>query len=142
MTACIFHHYDSFGGFSEFWDGFMRRMLVALSVVGLIIGCSSGDHKSESQGNKHWTYLGSEGPVHWGSLSDEFALCGTGREQSPINVVDEHKMNLAELEFDYHESAHSKIINNGHTIQVNYAAGSHAKIGGKKYDLLQLHFHL
>ena len=33
------------------------------------------------------------------------------------------------------------IINNGHTIQVNYDGGSVAFLDGQQYDLLQLHFH-
>ena len=34
-----------------------------------------------------------------------------------------------------------KIINNGHTIQVNVAPGSKLRIDGKPFELLQFHFH-
>jgi carbonic anhydrase len=34
-----------------------------------------------------------------------------------------------------------KILNNGHTIQVNVAPGSTAIVNGQRYDLLQFHFH-
>ena len=34
-----------------------------------------------------------------------------------------------------------RIVNNGHTIQVNADPGSSCTIGGVKYDLLQFHFH-
>lgn len=33
------------------------------------------------------------------------------------------------------------IIHNGHTVQVNFAPGSSMSVGGKKYELLQVHFH-
>ena len=33
------------------------------------------------------------------------------------------------------------VINNGHTIQVNYAQGSSVTINGEKFSLLQFHFH-
>lgn len=33
------------------------------------------------------------------------------------------------------------IVNNGHTIQLNFATGSHITVGGEKYELLQVHFH-
>ena len=33
------------------------------------------------------------------------------------------------------------IVNNGHTIQANYAEGSSNTVEGKKYNLLQFHFH-
>ena len=34
-----------------------------------------------------------------------------------------------------------RIINNGHTIQVNAAPGSSCVIGGTSYELQQFHFH-
>jgi carbonic anhydrase len=34
-----------------------------------------------------------------------------------------------------------KIVNNGHTIQVNVPVGSKIRIDGRAYDLLQFHFH-
>lgn len=33
------------------------------------------------------------------------------------------------------------VVNNGHTVQVNYARGSYIVVGKKRYDLLQFHFH-
>jgi len=37
----------------------------------------------------HWDYdeAGHSGPANWGSLAEEFATCGTGKEQSPINFI-------------------------------------------------------
>ena len=34
-----------------------------------------------------WGYSGNIGPGHWG---EDFALCGTGKNQSPINIADPH----------------------------------------------------
>ena len=34
-----------------------------------------------------------------------------------------------------------KVLDNGHTIQVNTAAGSGMSVDGARYDLLQFHFH-
>ena len=123
----------------------MRKTLLALGVLGFVVACSSdGDHKNghqEDHNGKHWSYEGNEGPAHWATISDEFSLCEKGKTQSPINITGEEVMNLQNLEFHYGDSPDSKVINNGHTIQVNYAAGSYAIIGGKKYNLLQFHFH-
>ncbi|MCP4688730.1 MAG: HAMP domain-containing protein, partial [Desulfobacterales bacterium] len=44
------------------------------------------------------------------------------------------------LKFDYRDSP-LKIINNGHTVQVNMASGSHMQVGDHIYQLLQFHFH-
>lgn len=88
----------------------------------------------------HWTYEGEEGPDHWGELSDDFALCSTGRTQSPINIVTVVGTNVGDIAFDYHDSA-LNILNNGHTVQVNYDAGSSIMYNGTQYDLVQFHFH-
>lgn len=35
----------------------------------------------------HWAYQGAEGPEHWAELAEDWAVCGTGEEQSPIDVT-------------------------------------------------------
>ena len=50
------------------------------------------------------------------------------------------KGEAATVALDYKPLA-LRIVNNGHTIQVNADAGSSCTIGAAKYDLLQFHFH-
>lgn len=88
----------------------------------------------------HWEYSGEAGPEYWGKLKPEFATCGKGQTQSPINIVGEGQAGAPRLEFNYKPSD-LRLINNGHTIQVNYAAGSQILVDGQPYDLLQFHFH-
>ncbi len=71
----------------------------------------------------HWTYEGDTGPQHWGELSPEFAACSSGVEQSPIDLDSTAESNPADLQFAYQASPLT-IVNNGHTIQVNYDEGS------------------
>jgi len=89
-----------------------------------------------------WRYGGVENPSQWGELSNDFALCESGKDQSPINikVKDVVEGTPAKIDFDYKPSP-LVVVNNGHTIQVNYAEGSTATIDGQKYALLQFHFH-
>jgi carbonic anhydrase len=87
-----------------------------------------------------WTYSGEHGPEHWGDLSPEFATCAKGKEQSPINITKPHAAALPPLLFAYHSSP-LKIIDNGHSIQINYAPGSILTVDGKTYELAQFHFH-
>jgi carbonic anhydrase len=87
-----------------------------------------------------WTYTGEHGPEHWGDLSPEFAACATGKAQSPIDITSPSAAQLSPIHFAYHTSP-LKIINNGHTIQINYAPGSSISVDGKTYELLQFHFH-
>ena len=89
----------------------------------------------------HWSYSGSTGPAKWAKLENDFGTCKLGKHQSPIDIRDNvaKKADLPAIEFDYQPSP-LKIIDNGHTIQVNYAPGSSITVGGKKYELLQFHF--
>lgn len=88
----------------------------------------------------HWTYEGEEGPAHWGELSPDFAACSAGLQQSPIDIPAGAPVNPADIVFNYSPSALT-VVNNGHTIQANYDAGSTITIDGMDYQLLQFHFH-
>jgi carbonic anhydrase len=87
-----------------------------------------------------WTYTGTAGPEHWGELSPEFAACAAGKQQSPIDITHPHLAQLPPIHFAYHPSS-LKIVDNGHTVQVNYAPGSTMTVDGKTYELVQFHFH-
>lgn len=88
----------------------------------------------------HWGYEGAGGPEHWGDLKPEFQMCGAGMAQSPINIESTTSADLNPFQTDY-KNTPLKIINNGHTIQVNYETPSTYMIDGKTYKLLQFHFH-
>jgi carbonic anhydrase len=87
-----------------------------------------------------WDYSDARGPSHWGDLKPEYADCKTGHHESPIDIRNPRPSDLPRLEFDYKPSP-LHIIDNGHTIQINYAPGSFVSVGGKKYELKQFHFH-
>ena len=88
----------------------------------------------------HWSYEGAGGPNAWGQLKPEFSTCSTGTRQSPIDITDGIKVELDAVQFDYRPSAF-RVIDNGHTVQVNVAAGSTIEVGGRRYELVQFHFH-
>ncbi len=88
----------------------------------------------------HWDYDGEFGPENWGKINPAWAQCGKGSRQSPIDIRDGMKVNLDEIDFDYRPSTFSE-IDNGHTVQVNVAAGSFIHVGAERYELLQFHFH-
>lgn len=87
----------------------------------------------------HWGYSGEQGPDNWASLSGDNFSC-TGKNQSPINLTGFIESELKPLEFHY-QSGGKEIINNGHTVQVNYEKGSYIKADGIQFNLLQFHFH-
>lgn len=88
----------------------------------------------------HWTYSGEEGPEHWGNLSAEYSLCGSGKNQSPINLSGMIDAKLPALKFAYTTAA-TEILNNGHTVQANFAPGSTLTVAGHEFELKQVHFH-
>jgi len=88
----------------------------------------------------HWEYTGEAGPDKWGDLAEEYATCKTGKAQSPIDLKDAIEADLPKLSFNY-KAVPLKVLNNGHTIQVDQKGAGSAKIDGKDYDLLQFHFH-
>jgi len=109
-------------------------------------GGSSHDTKKHDKSHNtnhsvHWSYEGDGAPSHWASLKEEYGLCGSGKSQSPIDIQTQGlTQSTKPIEFHYQTST-INVINNGHTIQANYDAGSYALIDGKKFNLLQFHFH-
>ncbi len=88
----------------------------------------------------HWGYTGDEGPEHWSQLDPVNATCGVGKRQSPIDIKGATTSGLPPLNFNYN-AVPLNIIDNGHTIQVNYPPGSTLSVAGKTYTLKQFHFH-
>jgi carbonic anhydrase len=87
-----------------------------------------------------WDYGDSKGPTRWGELKPEFAPCKNGHRQSPIDVRNPQKADLPSIQFDY-KSSPLHIVDNGHTVMINYGPGSSITVGGTKYALKQFHFH-
>lgn len=88
-----------------------------------------------------WGYQGEMGPENWGDLTTEFSTCKIGEEQSPINIQgNASNSNLPAIQFDYKYSEY-EVVNDGSTIKVNYEPGSSITVAGKRYELLQFHFH-
>jgi len=83
----------------------------------------------------HWGYGGEHGPRHWAEMNAEYEACGVGKAQSPIDIRDAVPAKLDAIEFDYHPTP-LHIIDNGHTIQVNYEPGSSISVGGKRYPMV------
>jgi len=90
--------------------------------------------------DSHWSYSGATGPENWSKLSPEFAACGDGLNQSPIDITKSISAELETLQFDYRSNS-TVIVNNGHTLQINVRPGSWLRAGGDNFQLLQLHFH-
>lgn len=127
-------------------------LLTSLSagVAGLALACRQETKTiTTAPTTPHWSYEGEHGPADWGGLCPEFSTCGTGRSQSPIDITGATSATLpgvktsyvpAELRIVHHEHV-ADVLNNGHTVQVNYPAGSTLVLGEESFALVQYHFH-
>ncbi len=95
------------------------------------------DKKTPEKHAVHWSYDGEMGPERWGK---EFPTCAKGKSQSPLDIRGPFVKTRTVVTTDYKEGP-LKMINNGHTIQVNVPPGSKIRIDGVPHELLQFHFH-
>jgi carbonic anhydrase len=122
-----------------------RRVPLRTVVLGIAIIAASSTALARAQ---HWGYEGADGPEHWGSLDPSFAACDQGAEQSPIDLSptvlrDDRNValrNLPPIDFRY-DAVPFVAHNNGHTVEVRPDGGGAIRIGGRRFDLQQLHFH-
>ncbi|MDQ7786368.1 MAG: carbonic anhydrase family protein [Thermodesulfovibrionales bacterium] len=120
-------------------------VIFAILLITVMAGCQKAEQPAEKpvaevKHEVHWGYEGEGAPANWGKLKPEYALCGTGNAQSPINIDKTYKTALDSIAFSYKQTP-LKIVNNGHAIQVNCEPGSSVMIDDAKFELLQFHFH-
>lgn len=90
--------------------------------------------------NSNWDYHGKYGPEHWSGLSAAYQQCN-GKNQSPIDIRNTVPTVLPALHINY-QSGSENLINNGHTLQVNFKPGSFITVDQQRFNLLQYHIHL
>jgi len=118
----------------------LMHVLPAMFVVVVMMSAYPVAADEKGHAGHEWSYEGEHGPTHWGDVKSDYAVCKTGENQSPIDITSAVKGDLPLIEFSY-KPGPLRIINNGHSIQVNYPEGSFMTIGGKQYQLIQFHFH-
>jgi carbonic anhydrase len=126
--------------------GLRVAVTVAIALAGLS-GCGDDDADpvaeppGEPTAAPAWSYGGSTGPAAWGDLSPDYATCGSGRAQSPIDLVGAEPQDRGPLGVDY-GPAPARLLDTGHTIEVEFDdGGGSLELGGESYELSQLHFH-
>ena len=105
-------------------------------MVALLTGAACDRHDQAVK----WGYDGPGGPEHWASLSEEYATCSDGRQQSPIDIATYERGDAAPLSFSYSVDAKS-VRNDGRFVHVDYAAGNALSVGQRTFALKSAHFH-
>jgi carbonic anhydrase len=111
-------------------------ILAAAVMATSMAAYAAGEHPGHGT---HWGYQGDIGPEAWTKLKPEFASCA-GKNQSPINVTGTIDAQLQPVGFNY-KAGGTEVVNNGHTIQVNYEPGNGISMDGTPFELKQFHFH-
>lgn len=112
----------------------MKKTLLSLALLSVSSFAFASGH------GPHWGYQGEDGAENWGKLHPDFALCATGKNQSPIDITNTLDADTPTITVNYVANG-NEVLHNGHTIQVNFAAGSSITLRGNTYQLKQFHFH-
>ena len=101
---------------------------------------SSGESSHAEEAS--WRYEGTSGPAAWGTISEEFATCSAGQEQSPIDIdtATAEQGELPALAFEYGAST-LKVEDTGHGFKGTPGEEHTLHVGDDTYKLLQFHAH-
>lgn len=113
----------------------IKACLLALAAISLAVSAEGQD--------SHWAYEGEMGPEHWTEL--EGSAC-SGEQQPPVNIIrtDAAPARSSAWPMELHYSPQTMIfdaVNNGHSIQFDFAKGDELTFRGERFSLTQLHFH-
>lgn len=123
-------------------------MKYKLSWLTLALATSTMAFAQTTPNPSEWNYNVPNGPYQWGSKPG-YSTCSVGADQSPIDIEDGDNAGLMNvtpdaslepLDLQWSASKFSEVYN-GHTLQMNYDAGSKISLSGSDYDLKQFHFH-
>jgi carbonic anhydrase len=79
-------------------------------------------------------------PLHWSYGEAWEGVCKTGKQQSPVDLHAGGSAFAPRIQMEYWPTQ-TRLTNNGHTLQFDYDPGSFLQVDGKRYALVQFHFH-
>ena len=105
-----------------------------------IVACGGGEGPQVTDYAVEWGYDGPGGPPNWAELSEEYADCGEGKQQSPIDITGYEEGDAEPISFSYETDA-SAVRNSGKAVYVDYAPGSSLSVGPRTFELKSAHIH-
>lgn len=87
-----------------------------------------------------WDYQ-KHGPNTWGKLGGKWKICATGRSQSPIDISPKDAIKVENTLKKSYLNDSKYIVNNGHSIEVDYEDGGKISLHNQEFRLKQFHFH-
>ena len=117
-----------------------QHSAVALCLAAATALCFTVANAAPATAAPRWSYYGADGPDRWAAISNAFATCGNGREQSPVDLARATERDLVNPEAAY-RPGDARIVDDGHTVEVDVDGGSILTLDGVPYGLVQFHFH-
>lgn len=120
----------------------MRTLLATLALLNAC-GTQMASQPEAAPAPHHdheWGYEGPAAPQDWGTLDPKFATCATGSFQSPIDLSPAAAADTDPIAMDYQPDI-VRVVDNGHTVQINHEADSTLWVGSHAFSLVQFHMH-
>lgn len=112
--------------------GALIAAIVALPLV--LVACGSEEVVEEVEASVEWGYSGAGGPENWASISADNERCGSGTQQSPINVTGYAKGDSPPISFSYRKEAEA-VTNARTAVTVDYPTGNRLGLSERTYQL-------
>jgi len=82
-------------------------------------------------------------PLNWGNLDPTYAICATGKYQSPINLDDTISFAGTNLIIDFPPIPNATVLNTGVLVEIPYTSvNGTTNYEGQTYQIEQFHFHV
>ncbi|HEY0906088.1 MAG TPA: surface-adhesin E family protein [Methylophilus sp.] len=93
-----------------------------------------------SDKNTRWSYQGETGPAHWQSLQPDYALCGLGQQQSPIDITQSISAALKPIQ-RLQKFPLKSIRREAHGLVMDAGTGNMMVLDQKPYQLKSISLH-
>ena len=115
-------------------------LVCLLATIIAMFACGDGEKTKMTSDAVEWGYDGPGGPENWGSLTEEYAACAIGKQQSPVDITGYVESDAGPLSFSYGTDA-DKVRNDGKAVHFDYAPGNTMSIGQWTLTLISAHMH-
>ena len=115
-------------------------LVCLLSAMLAMAACNGGEDATTPADAVEWGYEGPGAPESWALLSEEYADCADGEQQSPVDIAGYVEGDAAPVSFSYGSDA-TAVRNDGKFVHVDYAPGSAFSLGQRSFELKSAHLH-
>ena len=115
-------------------------LMCLLSTMFAMVACGDGEQPKMTTDAVEWAYDGPGRPENWASLSEEYAACVNGKQQSPIDITGYVDGDAEPVLFSYGADAKA-VRNDVKAVHVDYPPGNTMSVGQKTLTLKSAHMH-